>query len=253
MKMVLNAQLYLPSSHAPLISFPTPHNYADVFSSTINPALASFKKKTSLAVYGEKPLLVKEFHAMGMACVIPVKNAAIMAGFNRLGIEYFNETNFRAGISKDIGFARMGIAGNYRSLSLKGYGSVHYISLEVGSLLKLTTDVFALFDIKGITAGNNNDELNSLNVSGGLVYEVSNEVMLGMNLSKSRGSGGILHIHTRYLPFPKLSLTVGYLTTINCLYIGARFTKGKMSIDLTARYQQVFGFIPTTMLGYDPQ
>lgn len=252
--MLLNAQLFIPHSVEPPIVFPTPEKNADVFAVLINPALASFKEKLSIGVYGEKPLLIRDFHAFGVASVLPVKNVNVSVSFNRTGIEYYSESNARLGLSKDLAIARLGIAGNYSSINMKGYGGVSNIGWEVGSMITLTSEVFAIFHVKGIsTKTYNNSGSSALNIAGGLVYKVSNEVMLGMNLSKTRGSPGILHMHAKYSPVATVSVLLGYLSNINSIYFGISFRRGKISFALTARYQQVFGLIPTTIIGYDHQ
>lgn len=252
---VLHAQLFVPPAIASPVIFPTADKRTDVFSATINPALASIKEKYSLGIYGEKPVLIRDFNAIALALLVPVKNAGVFAGLSRAGIEYYNVSILRLGISRDLGVARIGIGGNYRSENMKGFGRTSKISLEVGAKFKLTTDVITIFHINGISSGSGNaiEAMNTLTLSGGMIYTVSNELLIGINLIKTRGSPGYVHLNTKYFPATNISISIGYLSNINCIYAGANYRRGKFLIGLTARYQQVFGFIPTTMIGYDQQ
>ena len=249
------AQLFVQPGMASPVFFPTADKRADVFSVTINPALASIKEKYSLSIYGEKPLLIRDFNAIALALLVPVKNAGVFAGLSRAGIEYYNVSILRLGISRDLGMARIGIGGNYRSENMKGYGRTSKMSLEVGAKVTLTKEVMALFHINGINSGSKDaiEDLQPMTLCGGMIYTVSDEVLIGINLIKTRGSPGYVHLNTKYFPATNISINIGYLSNINCIYAGANYRRGKFLIGLTARYQQVFGFIPTTMIGYDQQ
>jgi hypothetical protein len=259
MSVMLNcisyAQLFVQPGMASPVFFPAADKRADVFSVTINPALASIKEKYSLGIYGEKPLLIRDFNAIALALLVPVKTARVFAVLNRAGIEHYNVSMIRFGLSRELGIARIGIGGSYRSVNLKGYGRTSNISLEVGANVTLTQEVMALFHINGISSGSKDaiEDLQAMTLCGGMIYTVSDEVAIGMNWTKTRGSPGYVHLNTKYFPATTISINIGYLSNINCIYVGASYRRGKFLIGFTARYQQVFGFIPTTMIGYDQQ
>lgn len=235
-----------PVSPLPVPAFTCTYTvkFSDAFSAINNPAALVSGKSFSAGMYAQRRFMLAE----------PVQYI-ITAAWHGAGIQlnYLRSGAYRqseAGIAyaKKLGKIDLGGRINYHAVSITGYGSTAAVVMDVGSIWHITNDLHAGMHVYNPVGGKL-----SYRYSAGLGYEVSEQVLLSMQLSKTENKPVSLHAGLHYQPVEKIIIQAGISTATAEPFMAAGYQWKPWRVLVSVSYHAQLGCSPSLMFIYKPQ
>lgn len=227
----------------------------DVWCTQANPAGISDLAAPILALDYTKYLFAPELSRQAVALAVPIRKNYLGFGFDRYGINEYNEIKAGFTITKKFGERlSIGLKGNYHQLKISNYGTSTAFSIDVGAHYKFNEQVlFGLYITNPAQQKFSSKAINSTPPTTaylGLSYFVSNKVLIATNLAKTLKTPLDFTIGIDYQLIDLLSLRGGLTVKPFKQYAGFGLNYSKLMLDVAVESDPHLGYSPQITLGY---
>jgi hypothetical protein len=232
-------------------SFPGTYSlhFTDIFSFTSNPsALANlYIDAISAGISTERKFMLQELSTYRCVVAMPVKTGAMAITLVRSGSGDFNESQAGWAYAKKLGKIDVGIQFNYTMLHITGSGNDAAISIEAGTSWHITDKLHAGFHIvnpRGGQFSKNRQEKLATVVAMGMDYEVSEQLLVEMEIIKEEAKQVNIRASLEYLPAKSFIAMMGVHTATASPFFGAGWSKKNFRTDISVNYHFQLGVTP---------
>jgi hypothetical protein len=192
--------------------------FSDLFSFLNNSASLAPVKSAGAAVYAENRYGLKELNKYVLTGICG------MNGIGGMGmvIAYegdgdYNHSQIGIAYGKSLGRVAIGVRSSYNMVQMAGYGNVGAISVELGSIWKITEKFFS-----GIQVFNPRGEKLPSQYSIGAGYEISEQLFMYANIIKEENKVMNVQAGLQYVVVKALyaSLGINSATASPCILVG---------------------------------
>ncbi|MBC7851070.1 MAG: hypothetical protein H7Y31_15110 [Chitinophagaceae bacterium] len=103
-----------------------------------NPSLLPGYKLFTAGVYSERKYLINELGAHRLSIIAPLSYGGVGVNVSYSGSSFFNQTGLQIGFGKSLGKIDIGTTFGYQKSTAIGYGSMHSLSVGVGTNMILS-------------------------------------------------------------------------------------------------------------------
>lgn len=206
----------------------------------------------TLALAGEKKMLLPDYGEYSLALVLPEKkNGFAFSSFYR-GSALLHFTDLSLGYARHLGTALgLSVQFNYWSLKVAGnYPKHHRIFTRLGVALPLTSQCKASIHISDPFWGHSQkgeDRLPGSEYVAGLGYDVSEKCYAGMQVRKEEAKEPVLVMDLVYSPVSFLKIHGGIQTGNASSWIGICWKKNRFRFGLVVSVHQILGISPLSI------
>lgn len=231
-----------PLSPLPVPAFTCTYSvrFADAFSMINNPASLICYRSFTAGMYAQRRFMLPEPVQYIIAAAYPFANAGIGMHVNYLRSGAYRQSEAAIAYAKKLGKIDLGARFNYHSVSAAGYGSANAVVIDVGSIWHLTDDLHAGMHVYNPVGSNLR-----YRYSAGFGYEVSDQVLLSAQVSKTEDKPASIHAGVHYQPVEKLIMQAGIAATEPFLAAGYQLKSWRLLVSVS--YHTQLGCSPTLM------
>jgi hypothetical protein len=205
--------------------------------------------------YYQQHWLVPDLAMQGLAFALPVGKGCFAASANSFGNTLYAQRNFALAYAMKLGEGlRVGVQLDYMDLRLgEGYGSTNAVTAEAGVQAQLTEHLWIgahLYDPNRAALGGPYDEKEPMEISAGLGYTFSEQVVLTGEISKDIDRMEQFHAGIEYRPTSVLFLRTGISTGPAKAHFGAGIRLKRLDLDMAAVMRSQLGLTPMVNLNY---
>jgi len=222
----------------------------DVWGVTANPAAISHVISPTLQLSHQEHFISRMIRNDGLALVIPVNRQRFGLSVQRFGISEYQI--IKAGVVATRQFGpklSLGIRANYHQFAIENYGSTVGISMDFGTIYRLSTDLTFGFYLNNFSQQSYHPKIINATMPSkayfGITYRTSSKLLLASTVSK-----GELALGADYQCNNMLSLRAGVSSHPFIHYFGIGLNKSKFLADFTFTKRPSFGFSPQLTIGY---
>jgi hypothetical protein len=208
-----------------------------------NPAGSAHIKKTTLLVSDEQLYGVQDIKSLSAGILIPVKKGFV-AGltFQRQGYQWFNDQQVGIHAANIIGLYRLSISFMlWQRTAGETYHQL-YPLFNIGGTMSLNKSVQLGLHISNFTNTQNENQTLLLRIQGGMLYKLSNQLLLYTDLVKQSNSHIAFHSGLEYKIHPHFYVRSGMQLNPMRLNGGAGFENKRIHIDYSLSYQSPLGY-----------
>ena len=207
----------------------------DVFAIFNNPAgLAQMNWREAGIYYSPAPFGFKELANGFIAYNEPLSFGSLSFGAMTYGFELYKENKILLGYSHNfLNRFFLGIAANYHSISIKGYGQKSVLYLNVGGLTYITSDIrwgFFIYNINRASFVDEDDQI-PVTFNSGFSYNLIPELSLNFALEKDIRYNASLKFGIDYYIIEYLSIRTGFSNEPSSYSAGIGINYSLVSLD----------------------
>jgi hypothetical protein len=228
-------------------------NFIDVFSGTSNVASPAQLKSGGFGVYGERRFMMEDLVQYSAVVALPTSSFGtfVLQG-DYFGSGDFNESQLGLGYARKITSSiDIGAKFNYHGVQVNGYGNASSINFEVGTIFHLTERLHTglnVYNPLSSKLGKESEEKLASVYKVGLGYEVSDKVLVSMELVKQEDMPVSVNAGLHYNVIENIFVRAGVSTQTNNSFIGAGIKFGTFRLDVNTAYHPQLGFSPGVLL-----
>jgi hypothetical protein len=231
-------------------------NFADVYSTTQNPAALANLQKAAVALYGERRFAMQELNLYSAVLALPTQSGNFGLQADYFGFKNYNESQLGLAYARNLGTkAEVGVKFNYYGVNIPAYGTATAVNFEAGALFHLSEKLMAglhVYNPAGSKLGKNeNEEKLPAIYKVGMGYEASEKFFLSAEVVKQEDQDVNVNIGFQYNFIRQFMLRAGLATATNNSYVGVGMLVKQFRIDLAASYHPQLGFTPGLLLLFD--
>ena len=233
----------------PVHAFPCTNTvkFNDAFSMLNNPAVLVSGKSFAVGLYAQRRFMLAEPVQYIITAGLPLANAGLGMQVNYLRSGNYRQSEAGIAYAKKLGKIDLGARVNYHTVSITGYGSTRLVVMDVGSIWHITDDLHA-----GMHVYNPVGVKLSYRYSAGLGYEISEQVLISLQLSKTEDKPITLNAALHYQPAEKIIIQTGISTATAEPYLAAGYQLQPWRLLLSVSYHTQLGYSPALMFTYKP-
>ena len=231
----------------------TSSTLADEYSIFNNPGTLGSHKQNAIISLGYQDLYgIEGLNSVFATFTKAVKNGHASIGIYSFGDEFYKSDKVSIGYGNKLGIASLGFGINYHHFLIEGYGSRGFLSIDLGGLAEIGSQVF----ISGVIKNVGQSKVSKYSVEYfpttmilGLSYRHTDQLILNAQYDKDLENDGLFKIGMEYT-YSALLLRTGLLTDPVLLSFGAGFHHRKIKIDYGMINHPVLGQGHTFTLSY---
>ncbi|MEJ5995491.1 hypothetical protein WG904_13770 [Pedobacter sp. Du54] len=222
----------------------------DVWGVVANPAAISKIAGPTIQLSHQEHYFSKEIRNQGLAFVLPIRRQAFGFNLQRYGIPEYQSFNMGIVATRQFGpKLAIGLRGNYHQLKIDHYGVTSGLSVDVGTIYQLSTELsFGLY-LNNLSKQSYRTKLISTIIPStayiGIAYRTSSKLLIANTISKNDVALGI-----DYQFIQALSLRAGISLNPFIHYFGIGFSTTKLLADFSFTKHSNFGYSPQLTIGY---
>lgn len=213
-----------------------------------NPAALVSCRSFAAGLYAHRRFMLPEPVQYIIAAAYPLSNAGIGMQLNFLRSGAFRQSEASIGYAKKLGNIDLGARFNYHSVSATGYGNATAIVIDVGSIWHISDQLHA-----GMHVCNPAGDKLSYRYSAGFGYEVSEQVLLNVQINKTEDKPASINAGMHYQPVEKVMVQAGIATAATEPFLTAGYQLKRWRLLLSVSYHAQLGCSPTLMFTYKSQ
>ncbi len=253
--MFTSAVLFAGNEHLPVgaRSAGVAHSsvtFADQWSVFQNQAGLGRLKEISAGVYYENRFMVNSFSTGAIAAAIPTNSGTFGVSVYTFGFTNYRESKVGLAYGRQLGEKiTAGLQLNYLSTVLpESYGRFNGFTAELGLQALLTDKLILGAHLYNVSRAKLTDKDNLEYVPSilriGLLYKISEKVLVSTEFQKDIDHPIIFKTGTEYSPNDKLFLRIGISSNPGNYSFGFGYHMKTISFDIAASYHQILGFTP---------
>lgn len=220
--------------------------FTDAFSIAHNPAaLASFEMFNA-GIYSDRKYMLPEIKHGFFAAGMPLKGGGIGVQLNCFKAGAYTQSDIGIGYAKRLGQVHLGMKFSYHKLTVQGYGSAGNVVIDIGSIWRVTDDLYAGVNIYNPAGAK---KLSSA-YTAALGYQVSAQVLLSTEIIKEENKPPNIIMAMLYEPAARVLLQAGIATATAQPYLSIAFQTGRYRLLFSVSYHSQLGFSPALGLLY---
>lgn len=219
----------------------TSSSLSDEFSLINNPGTLGFVEKGSISVGYMDLYGIEGLSSVYAVLSKAIKSGCLSLGATSLGDNIFRQDKLTFGIGNKFGIASIGAGINYHHMTIEGFGSNTYFSLDVGGLVELSPSVFISGLVKNITQAKvskyTGEYLPTL-MSAGISFRPAKQLLINTQYDKEVDYHGILKFGIEFT-YSSLVVRTGLITDPARIDFGLGFHYKKLKIDYALKNHQI--------------
>lgn len=231
-------------------------DFFNAFSVYANPASMAFLNRFSAGAYGERRFMLNELGNYSAVIAMPTSSGNFAFTADYFGFKAYNETTLGISYGRKIGeMIYIGARFKYHSVLIQSYGKASTLNAEIGSIFKLTSQLWSGFSVDNPfpgKLGKESDEKLTPLFKAGLGYTLSPACYFGFTVFKEENQDPGIQIGVQYRPIKQLFAGAGIVTGNHAWYIGVGYLYKNLRLDITASFHNRLGMSPGLLLLYDP-
>jgi hypothetical protein len=236
-------------SPLPVPSFPCTYTakFSDALSMINNPAALVSGKSFAVGLYAQRRFMLAEPVQYIITAGWPLANAGLGMQVNYLRSGNYRQSEAGIAYAKKLGKIDLGARVNYHTISITGYGSTRVVVMDVGSIWHISDDLHAGMHVYNPVGGKL-----SYRYSAGFGYEVSEQVLLSLQLIKTENKPVTLNAGLHYQPAERIIIQTGISTATAEPYLAAGYQWKPWRLLISVSYHAQLGCSPALMFAYKP-
>ena len=219
---------------------------SDAWSIINNPAgLAESKPYAQLLAGYQNRYFNMGIHDGTIAVVVPVKSFTPAFSISFFGDELLSENRISIAGGHQIGIAQLGLRFNYHQVKIRGYGSTHAISVDMGGIFELSRQFFLGMFITNLNQGKfNSEQIYKLPVglAVGYSYRPNENLSLNAQVDKKVQEAVDYQFGLEYDINNLLTFRTGISVHQPTAHLGFGFNLKALQFDVAGQYQNLLGF-----------
>lgn len=230
-------------------------DFSTAFSVYSNPASMAFINRFSVGAYGEKRFMLSEMGNYSAVIAIPTSSGNFAFTADYFGYKEYNETTLGISYGRKIGeLVNIGARFKYHSVLIQSYGKASTVNAEIGSLFRLTSQLWSGFSVDNLfpgRLGKESGEKITPVYKAGVGYTLSPSCYFGVTVFKEENQDPGINIGVQYRPIKQLFAGAGIVTGNHSWYIGVGYLYKNLRLDITVSFHNRLGMSPGLLLLYD--
>lgn len=211
-------------------------------------------KTFTATVYTEKRFNLNELSLINAGIIVPVSNGSYGLQLSSFGGSAYSQRKAALGYGRSLG-SRMhvGLQFNYMHLHMAGYGNVGSVSADAGLVYQISDKLVAglqLSHLAGTASNYLKGERQPRTAAAGIGYAPSDEFYISTSIVKEAGQPLGIEAALQYQVLQKLQVTGGLHSGNSNLYVGAGFQLLQMQLHAVASFHPQLGISPGIMLTF---
>lgn len=190
------------------------------------------------------PYGLQELSTAAAHVVVPNNYGIFGLGVANFGDKLFNEQKVSLGYARNIANVGFGVRLNYHQFSAQNYGSRSAPSLDLGSSLQLTKNIYlgtSILNILRAKIADFEDERIPTVIKIGISYRPTEKLILNLDASKDIDFDPVINAGVSYELINNLFIRTGISTDPTITYFGVGMKLKKFDIDYALSNHQVLG------------
>jgi hypothetical protein len=245
------AQIIRPAAMQPLHAPAYNQQFADIFSSKINPASLAGLSQFHVAAWLEKKYLLEGLRQYSILTGAPFAGGGWAFSMDYSGIPAYHQWQSSLGYGKKLGRVSLGAQMNYTTQSSSGYGNKGWISAGIGALWQLSpvlTTGWQLYQLSGKLLSGNAGERMAYGYTAGLGWLVAPAVLLEGAFIKHEAQPASFLTGLHYKAGQRLMASCFLELTETHPSVRVKWQSGIFQMGVTGSYHAMLGFSPGILL-----
>jgi hypothetical protein len=245
------AQIIRPAAMQPLHAPAYNQQFADIFSSKINPASLAGLSQFHVAAWLEKKYLLEGLRQYSILTGAPFAGGGWAFSMDYSGIPAYHQWQSSLAYGKKLGRVSLGAQMNYTTQSSSGYGNKGWISAGIGALWQLSpvlTTGWQLYQLSGKLFSGNDGERMAYGYTAGLGWLVAPSVLLEGAFIKHEAQPASFLTGLHYKAGQRLMASCFLELTETHPSVRVKWQSGIFQVGVTGSYHAMLGFSPGILL-----
>lgn len=245
------AQITKSPALLPLHAAAYNQQFADIFSSRINPALLGGIRDFEAGAWAEKKYLLPGLQQYQLVATAPAAGSGWAFSMDYAGISHYRNWETSLSYGKKLGKWSIGAAFNYAAQSASGYGNQSQVSGNIGAIWQLSpviTTGMQLYRLGGGLFSNAPGLRPGYGYAAGIGWLLAGGILLEAMLTGNESEGASVQAGIHYKAGDRL-VAGCYLNLADTQpSIRVKWLTGLLQIGVTGSYHAVLGFSPGVLL-----
>jgi hypothetical protein len=245
-------QIFFPAGHFPGKAYSGRH--ADVFSFQQNPAALASLKTPSAGMYTERKFSLKELQFLNACFALPAQGGGFGLALSYEGSPLFHQMKTSLAYGRTVGKINAGLAFNYNTITIAGYGNTGAINADAGIAWHLSDGLYTGIAVQSISSqrfGKERQEKFPGVYSFGLGYDVSDDLFICLSVQKPAMRPVNISAGFHYNIVPAVAVDFGIMNATSAVYGIVSLKRKPGSLGIYTSYQPQLGITPGLMLTAD--
>lgn len=209
----------------------------------LNPAGCGSIKRSTLLISDEQLYGIQDIKSFAAGFVVPIKQKIILGlTFQKQGYQEFNDQQIGIHAAHKISIYSLGISFMLWQRSAGDTYRQLYPLFNIGGTMSLNRSVQFGLHISNCTNTQNEIQTLPIHIQGGVLYKLSDQVLLYTDLTKKSNSTINLHTGLEYKIHSHFYVRSGLQLKPLRLNGGVGFKNKRMTIDYSLSYQSPLGY-----------
>lgn len=245
------AQITQSPALQPLHAAAYNQQFADIFSSRINPALLGSIRDFEAGAWAEKKYFLPGLQQYQLIAGVPAAGSGWAFSMDYSGISHYRNWETSLSYGKKLGKWSIGAAFNYAAQSASGYGNQSQVSGSIGALWELSnviTTGMQLYRLGGDLFSNSPALRPAYGYAAGLGWLVAGGILLEATLTGHESQRAAIQAGLHYKAGERLMASCFLNLSDSRPSIRVKWLTGLLQLGVTGSYHAVLGFSPGVLL-----
>lgn len=245
------AQIIRPAALQPIHAAAYNQQFADIFSSKINPAVLAGISQFHTGAWVEKKFLLEELRQYSIITAAPAAGGGWAFSMDYSGLPVYHQWQGSLAFGKKLGKISLGAQMDYTAQSTDGYGNKGWLSAGVGALWQLSPLLSAgwqLYHLSGKLLSGDAGERVAYGYSAGLGLLLAPAVLMEGSFIKQEAQPASFQAAIHYRADHRLMASCFLELTETRPSLRVKWQSGIFQLGVTGSYHAVLGFSPGVLL-----
>ncbi|QEC40467.1 hypothetical protein [Pseudobacter ginsenosidimutans] len=245
------AQIIRPAALQPMHAAAYNQQFADIFSSKINPAALAGITQFHSGAWVEKKFLLEELRQYSIVTGAPAAGGGWAFSMDYSGLPVYHQWQGCLAFGKKLGKISMGAQMNYTAQSTDGYGNKGWLSAGIGAIWQLSSALSAgwqLYHLSGKLLGAGQGERVAYGYSAGLGFLLAPSILMEGSFLKYETQPASFQAAIHYKADHHLMASCFLELTDTRPSVRVKWQAGIFQVGVTGSYHALLGFSPGLLL-----
>ncbi len=245
------AQIIRPAALQPMHAAAYNQEFADIFSSKINPAALGGITQFHSGAWVEKKFLLKELRQYSIIAGAPAAGGGWAFSMDYSGLPVYHQWQSSLAFGRKLGRVSLGAQMNYTAQSTTGYGNKGWLSAGIGAAWQLSPLLSAgwqLYHLSGKLLNADADERVAYGYSTGLGLLLAPALLMEGSFFKHEAQPASVLAAIHYKAGHHLMASCFMELTETHPSVRVKWQSGIFQLGVTGSYQALLGFSPGVLL-----
>ena len=245
------AQIVRSAALQPMHAAAYNQQFADIFSSKINPAALAYISQLHTGAWVEKKFMLEELRQYSIITGAPAAGGGCAFSMDYSGLPVYRQWQSSLAFGKKLGRLSLGAQMNYTAQRSTGYGNKGWLSAGIGALWHLSSVLSAgwqLYHLSGKLLSGDGGERVAYGYSAGLGWLLAPAILMESSFIKHEGQSASFQAAIHYKADHHLMASCFLELTQTRPSVRVKWQSGIFQLGVTGSYHSILGFSPGVML-----